>query len=87
MTELEPGVVQVTMSLPWALDRVHCYALASPDGWTLVDAGRQTLVWWDNVLKSSAVRPYAAGIRRHDPPAAPGSPAVITRPLAPPPAL
>ena len=26
-----PGVVQVTMPLPWALDHVHCYALASPE--------------------------------------------------------
>src|SRR5947208_16631594 len=53
LTELEPGVVQVTMPLPWALDHVHCYALASADGWTLVDAGlgtRQTLEWWEDVL-------------------------------------
>jgi len=55
LTELEPGVVQVTMPLPWALDHVHCYALASPEGWTLVDAGlgtRQTLAWWEDVLES-----------------------------------
>jgi hypothetical protein len=32
LAELEPGIVQVTMPLPWALDQVHCYALASPDG-------------------------------------------------------
>ncbi len=53
LTELEPGIVQVTMPLPWALDHVHCYALASPDGWTLVDAGlgsRRTLAWWEDVL-------------------------------------
>jgi len=55
LTELEPGVVQVTMPLPWALDHVHCYALASPEGWTLVDAGlgtRQTLAWWEDILES-----------------------------------
>jgi len=53
VTELEPGIVQVTMPLPWALDHVHCYALAAADGWTLVDAGlgtRQTLAWWEDVL-------------------------------------
>ncbi len=53
VTELEPGIVRVTLPLPWALDHVHCYALASPDGWTLVDAGlgtRQTLEWWRDVL-------------------------------------
>ena len=53
VTELEPGIVQVTMPLPWALDHVHCYALASADGWTLVDAGlgtRRTLAWWEDVL-------------------------------------
>src|SRR4051794_11862254 len=52
-TELEPGLVQVTMPLPWALDHVHCYLLASPDGWTAVDAGLgtdQTLAWWEQVL-------------------------------------
>jgi glyoxylase-like metal-dependent hydrolase (beta-lactamase superfamily II) len=53
LTELEPGIVQVTMPLPWALNHVHCYALAAADGWTLVDAGlgtRQTLAWWEDVL-------------------------------------
>lgn len=52
-SELEPGIVQVTIPLPWALDHVHCYALASPGGWTLVDAGLgtpQTLAWWEDVL-------------------------------------
>jgi glyoxylase-like metal-dependent hydrolase (beta-lactamase superfamily II) len=53
VTELEPGVVQVTMPLPWALDHVHCYALAAPEGWTIVDAGLgtyATLAWWEDVL-------------------------------------
>ena len=51
-TELEPGLFQVTMPLPWALDHVHCYVLASADGWTIVDAGlgtEQTLAWWEEV--------------------------------------
>ena len=41
------------MPLPWALDHVHCYLLAGPDGWTVVDAGlgtEQTLAWWEQVL-------------------------------------
>jgi glyoxylase-like metal-dependent hydrolase (beta-lactamase superfamily II) len=53
LTELEPGIVQLTMPLPWALDHVHCYALAASGGWTLVDAGlgtRGTLAWWEDVL-------------------------------------
>jgi glyoxylase-like metal-dependent hydrolase (beta-lactamase superfamily II) len=54
VTELEPGIVRVTMPLPWALNHVHCYALASSDGWTLVDAGLgtgATLAWWEDVLE------------------------------------
>jgi len=31
LTDLGGGVVRVTLPLPWALDHVHCYALASPD--------------------------------------------------------
>jgi glyoxylase-like metal-dependent hydrolase (beta-lactamase superfamily II) len=61
-TELEPGLVQVTMPLPWALDHVHCYALAAPEGWTIVDTGlgtEQTLAWWEQVLESLG-RPVVA---------------------------
>jgi glyoxylase-like metal-dependent hydrolase (beta-lactamase superfamily II) len=42
VTPLAGGVHQVTLPLPWALDHVHCYALADPDGWTLVDCGLGT---------------------------------------------
>ena len=52
-TDLEPGLVQVTMPLPWALDHVHCYLLEGREGWTVVDAGLgtdQTLAWWEQVL-------------------------------------
>ncbi len=41
------------MPLPWALDHVHCYLLAGPEGWTIVDTGLgtdQTLAWWDEAL-------------------------------------
>jgi glyoxylase-like metal-dependent hydrolase (beta-lactamase superfamily II) len=53
VTELEPGLVQITLPLPWALDHVHCYALGGDDGWTLIDAGlgtRTTIGWWRDVL-------------------------------------
>ena len=33
---------QITHPLPWALDHVHCYAVADDDGWTLVDCGLGT---------------------------------------------
>jgi glyoxylase-like metal-dependent hydrolase (beta-lactamase superfamily II) len=42
VADLGGGVVRVTHPLPWALDHVHCYALASPEGWTLVDCGLDT---------------------------------------------
>ena len=53
LNELEPGVVRVTMPLPWALDHVHCWALAGEDGWTIIDAGLgtdATIGWWEQVL-------------------------------------
>jgi glyoxylase-like metal-dependent hydrolase (beta-lactamase superfamily II) len=42
LSELDGGIVAVTQPLPWALDHVHCYALASPEGWTIVDCGLGT---------------------------------------------
>jgi glyoxylase-like metal-dependent hydrolase (beta-lactamase superfamily II) len=42
VTPLADGVHQITLPLPWALDHVHCYALADPDGWTIVDCGLGT---------------------------------------------
>src|SRR5215470_12106557 len=53
LTDLGGGVTQVTMPLPWALDHVHCYAVADPQGWTLIDAGlgtRSTAQWWAQAL-------------------------------------
>jgi glyoxylase-like metal-dependent hydrolase (beta-lactamase superfamily II) len=47
------GAVRVTQPLPWALDHVHCYALPSSDGWTIVDCGLGTpgtLERWQAVL-------------------------------------
>ncbi len=42
VAELPGGVVRVTHALPWALDHVHCYAVPSADGWTLIDTGLGT---------------------------------------------
>jgi glyoxylase-like metal-dependent hydrolase (beta-lactamase superfamily II) len=53
LTDLGDGVTRVTMPLPWALDHVHCYAVADPDGWTIIDAGLgsgSTLRWWEEAL-------------------------------------
>jgi glyoxylase-like metal-dependent hydrolase (beta-lactamase superfamily II) len=68
LTELEPGLVQITMPLPWALDHVHCYALAGPDGWTLVDAGlgsEATLRWWTQALAQLGPEPVARLVLTH----------------------
>ncbi len=37
--QVAPGVLRVTMPLPFALDHVHVWLLEDPDGWTLVDTG------------------------------------------------
>ena len=42
VSDLGGGVLRVTQPLPWALDHVHCYALSSADGWTIVDCGLGT---------------------------------------------
>jgi glyoxylase-like metal-dependent hydrolase (beta-lactamase superfamily II) len=42
ISDLGGGVHRITHPLPWALDHVHCYAIAADDGWTLVDSGLGT---------------------------------------------
>jgi glyoxylase-like metal-dependent hydrolase (beta-lactamase superfamily II) len=42
VTDLGGGITRITHPLPWALDHVHCYAIAGDDGLTLVDAGLGT---------------------------------------------
>jgi len=39
MEEIVPGVFRVTFALPFVIDHVHCYLVASDDGWTVVDTG------------------------------------------------
>src|SRR4029078_13074250 len=53
LTDLGDGVTRVTMPLPWALDHVHCYAIAGEDGWTIIDArlgSGSPLGWWEGAL-------------------------------------
>jgi glyoxylase-like metal-dependent hydrolase (beta-lactamase superfamily II) len=53
LNRLDDQLVQITMPLPWALDHVHCYAVAGGAGWTLIDCGlgsTATLGWWREAL-------------------------------------
>lgn len=40
--EVGPGVLWMRLPLPMRLDHVNVYALADPDGWTIVDTGFDT---------------------------------------------
>ena len=62
LTDLGDGVTRVTMPLPWALDHVHCYAVAGDDDWTVIDAGLgsgSTLRWWEEALAELGDPPSA----------------------------
>ncbi len=53
LNRLDNHRVQITMPLPWALDHVHCYAVAEAAGWTVIDCGlgsAATLGWWREAL-------------------------------------
>jgi glyoxylase-like metal-dependent hydrolase (beta-lactamase superfamily II) len=39
VADLGGGVHRITHPLPWVLHHVHTYAVADPNGWTLVDTG------------------------------------------------
>ncbi len=39
MQLVAPGIYQLRIPLPFALDHVYCYALEDNDGWTLIDTG------------------------------------------------
>ena len=52
VSEVAPGVLRVTMPLPFALDHVHLWLLQDRDGWTLVDTGirdRATRARWERL--------------------------------------
>jgi glyoxylase-like metal-dependent hydrolase (beta-lactamase superfamily II) len=68
LSELDSGIVRITMPLPWALDHVHCYAVAGPNGWTLIDCGlgtRSTLAWWQEALDQLDGRPVERIVITH----------------------
>jgi len=50
-TELEPGVLRLTLPLPTGPRHVHCYFLRVDDGWLLVDTGLGLMETpWDEIL-------------------------------------
>jgi glyoxylase-like metal-dependent hydrolase (beta-lactamase superfamily II) len=68
LSELDAGIVQITMPLPWALDHVHCYAVPDAGGWTLIDCGlgtRSTLGWWEEALAQLDGRPVERVVITH----------------------
>jgi glyoxylase-like metal-dependent hydrolase (beta-lactamase superfamily II) len=50
-TEVEPGILRVTLPLPTGPRHVHCYLLRGTDGWTLVDTGLGLMETpWEEIL-------------------------------------
>lgn len=56
MTQVQDGVMRITIALPLGIDHVHCYAVESSDrSWTLVDAGvavADPAALWEPILRS-----------------------------------
>jgi glyoxylase-like metal-dependent hydrolase (beta-lactamase superfamily II) len=51
-TELEPGVLRLTLPLPTGPRHVHCYLLRVEDGWLLVDTGLGLMETpWEELLR------------------------------------
>ena len=69
LSELDAGIVRITMPLPWALDHVHCYAVPGASGWTLIDCGlgtHATLGWWREALDQLDGRPVELTAKEFD---------------------
>jgi glyoxylase-like metal-dependent hydrolase (beta-lactamase superfamily II) len=50
-TEVEPGILRLTLPLPSGPRHVHCYLLRGDDGWTLVDTGLGLMETpWNEIL-------------------------------------
>jgi len=50
-TEVEPGILRLTLPLPTGPKHVHCYFLRGDDGWTLVDTGLGLMETpWEDIL-------------------------------------
>ena len=68
VVDLGNGVHRITHRLPWALNHVHCYAIADPDGWTLVDSGLnkpETLAGWGEAIDGLGGGPVARLVITH----------------------
>src|SRR5512143_2121603 len=58
--EVAPGIFQVRLPLPFALNHVNCYLLEDDEGWTILDTGldqpdiRHT---WEEALAALAIEP------------------------------
>lgn len=58
--EVAPGIYQVRLPLPFALNHVNCYLLRDDDGWTLLDAGLHQpniRVAWEAALAELGIEP------------------------------
>ena len=50
-TEVQPGILRLTLPLPTGPRHVHCYFLRGDDGWLLVDTGLGLMETpWDEIL-------------------------------------
>ncbi len=78
---LGAGVHRVTHALPWALDHVHAYAVAGPEGWTLIDAGlaRDAEPRWRAALRELGDPPIARIVITHYHPDHIGGSAALAR--------
>jgi glyoxylase-like metal-dependent hydrolase (beta-lactamase superfamily II) len=58
--EVAPGIYQVRLPLPFALNHVNCYLLRDDDGWTLLDTGLDqpnVRVAWEAALNELGIQP------------------------------
>ena len=64
-----PGVLWLTMPLPFALDHINLWLLAERDGWTAVDCGYGDLItrahWETHFAKTLGGRPVTRIIATH----------------------
>lgn len=67
--EIRPGLLWLRLPLPMALDHVNVYALADPEGWTLIDCGFYSpamVAEWDKLLAGPlAARPVRRVLITH----------------------
>lgn len=71
VTEIGGSIFRVTHPMPWVLNHVHCYAIADPEGWTLVDTGlgdpRATTRWQEALAQLGDPRVARIVVTHHHP--------------------